>query len=261
MQHLEQLNAFYKNEGEEELRLQENGPQYLEFLTAVKYMEKFLPPNSKILDSCAGSGVYSFYLAKRGHAVTAGDIVPYNVNVISQKEKENRMLTVIYRGDARDLSRFADGSFDAVLCMGAFYHLHKEEERRRVVNESLRVLADNGLFFGTYMNRYAVILQNCKANLANIDEILRFAKDGREGIFYASTPEETERLMSSCGLKKLCHVALDGMGVFLYKTANLIDEEGLSKWREYHFAVCEEESLLGCGYHNMFIGRRSARRR
>lgn len=257
MSNLKQLISYYENEGEEELRLQKGGAQYLEFLTAANYLDRFLPPAAKVLDSCAGSGVYSYYLAEQGHLVTAGDIVPHNVKLIREKQKKTPLLSAVYHGDALDLSRFAGASFDAVLLMGALYHFHDPADRRRAVKESLRLLKEDGLFFCTYMNRYAVILNNSAGSLDNIGEILSFAREGKEGIFYASTPEEMKGLMEECRVEKLCHLALDGVSAFLRETAGILDEEGAQRWRDYHLATCEVPSLLGYSYHNMLIGKKA----
>lgn len=255
MSDLDNLISFYENEGEEEPRLQENGPHFLEFLTASRYLERYLSPNCRVLDSCAGTGAYAFHLAGLGYRVTAGDLVAHNVAVMEEKRQSKPVLEEIYIGDALDLSRFRDASFDAVLCMGALYHLHAAGDRRRVVMESIRLLGENGLFACTYMNRYAVILNNTSGSLDNLDDILTFAKEGNEDIFYASTPEETEALMASCGLEQVCHVALDGMSNFLHGAAGLLDEQGFLRWRDYHLATCETPSLLGSSYHNLYIGR------
>lgn len=256
MTFIEKLEEFYAGDGIEEIRLKKDGPHYIEYLTATKYMDKYISPGSKILDSCAGSGTYAVYLAERGHSVTAGDIVVRNVELINEKQRETGILAHVYQGDARDLSRFGDASFDAVLCMGALYHMPDRADREKSVEESLRVLSDGGVFISTYMNRHAVILNNSKGSLDNIDEILAFAQNGEEGVFYASTPEETMELMLSHGVEPLAHAALDGMTCFMSQTAQLLNKKGVERWRKYHFATCEIPSMLGYSYHNIFIGRK-----
>lgn len=257
MDNIEKLRKFYENEGDEELRLTQSGVHKLEFLTATTCLERYLKPGSKILDSCAGSGAYSFWLAGRVHSVTAGDIVPHNVEIIRQKQKANPVLKEIYLGDALDLSRFDSESFDATLLMGVLYHLDDAAGRKRAIEESLRVTRRGGLFACTYMNRHAVILNNSSGSLDNIADIMRFLSDGREGIFYASTPGETEELLRTCGVTPVCHAALDGVACLMRETAALLDETGLERWREYHLASCEEPSLLGYSYHCMIIGKKA----
>ena len=94
--------------------------------------------------------------------------------------------------------------------------------------------------------------------MENIQEILSLSKEGKEGIFYASTPEESQALMADLNLEIMNHVALDGISNFLYATTGRIDEEGLHRWYDYHFSVCEVPSLLVYSYHNLLIGRKRA---
>ncbi len=255
MRDVSQLITFYENEGREELRLQKDGAHYLEFLTATAYLKRHLPANCSVLDSCAGTGAYAFFLAQAGHQVTCCDIVPYNVETIKQKQAKNPVLANILCADALNLHMLSAHSFQAVLCMGALYHLRDSAKRERAVEESLRLLQKNGLFICTYLNRYAVAMQNLQGSLSNIDEILHFIEDGQEGIFYASTPGELEELMQQAGISKVCHLALDGISALLHQLTNRINNEGLKQFHKYHMACCEEPSLLGYSYHNMFIGK------
>lgn len=256
MEPQDELRRYYENEGQEDRRLDASGIQHLEFLTAARYLGRHLPEKCRLLDSCAGGGVYAYHFARLGHSVTAGDIVPYNVERIRANRGDAPPLAGIIELDATDLSRFENESFDAVLCMGALYHLLKPEDREKAVAEGLRVLRPGGVFAASYMNRHAVVLNNLTPTLDNLEDMLRFSQSGVEGIFYASTPEEAKALMAGFGVEKLCHVPLDGMAYFLVYTAGLIDASAFERWKTYHFAVCEDESTLGSSYHNLFIARK-----
>lgn len=253
----EELVHFYETDCPEELRLCADSFQHLELETAQKYMRKYLNTPCRLLDSCAGTGVYAFWLASLGHNVTAGDIVGINIEKIKADNASAR-LQEIYQGDADDLSRFADESFDAVLCMGALYHMKTQGERAKAISESMRVLRRGGLLFATYMNRYGVLLNNLDADMDNLGYVLNFAKTGDEGVFYASAPSEAEKLLTDAGLNVLSHIALDGPALFLTQTSKILNGNGFEKWKEYHFLVCEEPSLLGMSYHNMLIAEKTA---
>ena len=257
MNHLDRVIGFYEGEGDEDLRLQPGGAHFLEYTTAMRYLLMHLPKGGKVLDSCAGTGAYAFALAGEGFPVTAGDIVPFNVETMRKKQHGRAALSEIYEGNALYLSGFGDGAFDGVLCMGALYHLPDEADRIRAVAEGLRVLRPGGVFAATYMNRYAVILNNSGGDLDNLDEILMYARDGLEGVFFASTPRETEKLMDDRGLEKLCHIALDGVVNFLHGTAGVLSHKGADRWSEFHKMTCEDPSLLGYSYHNLYIGRKA----
>lgn len=205
----EVLCDYYENYYNEDVRLKKDKAHSIEFLTTVRYFDKLFPSGAKVLDACAGTGVYSFYLAQRGYNVTAGDLVPYNVQQIKKKEKTLQKLDYVYTGSVLDLSRFPDASFDVVLCMGAFYHLMDEALRKKAVLECLRVLKKDGILVASYINLHASILRNCEDKLSNIDELLEYSKTGIKSIFYRCKPSEIEQLMIGLGLTQLYNIGTD----------------------------------------------------
>lgn len=68
------IYEFYR-ENDEDIRLKRAKVNNMEFLTTMKYIEQVCVPESKILDACAGTGVYAFHLANNGFKVVAGDLV------------------------------------------------------------------------------------------------------------------------------------------------------------------------------------------
>ena len=63
-----------------------------------------------------------------------------------------------FLGNALDLSRFSDNSFDLIIMFGPMYHLHSKEEKIKALSEAKRILKDNGfMFICYYMNEYAII--------------------------------------------------------------------------------------------------------
>ena len=89
----------YYEQQDEDSRLKEDRANSLEYLTTIKYLDKICAKQVKLLDACAGTGAYCFYLAGKGHIVTAGDIAPSNVSIIENKQKTNPILHDIYTGD------------------------------------------------------------------------------------------------------------------------------------------------------------------
>jgi 2-polyprenyl-3-methyl-5-hydroxy-6-metoxy-1,4-benzoquinol methylase len=86
---LDKLEIYY-DEQDEDIRLKVDRAHSLEYLTTIRYLDKICHEPVSILDACAGTGAYCFDLAEKGHLVTAGDVVPANVNMI--KEKQKRIL-------------------------------------------------------------------------------------------------------------------------------------------------------------------------
>lgn len=100
-------------------------------------MDEIIGTKSKILDCAAGTGIYAFWFADKGHDVTATDITPRHIDIINRTltNKNYHMNTSVL--DATDMSCFADDSFDIVLNMGPFYHLITEEQREKCMKECL----------------------------------------------------------------------------------------------------------------------------
>ncbi len=89
----ESVEEFY-NSIDEGLRLKRKNINQIEFLTTIEYLNKSIKPNSKILDACAGGGIYSFYLADKGHQLYVGDLVEKPESI--EKEVGENGLEILY---------------------------------------------------------------------------------------------------------------------------------------------------------------------
>lgn len=256
----------YENYKEED-RLTTNNARKIEFITTVRIMNELFMEGSKILDCAAGTGIYAFYLADRGHQVTATDITPRHIDIIN-KEKKNRdyeMATAVL--DAIDMSQFADESFDVVLNMGPFYHLINEEQRKRCLSESLRVLKKGGLLLTAYIPRYFIFQYVSMNNSDYLDTVLAeqlintgILRHDDEKCFwtdtYYSSKQEMEELYIKNGLEIVDHFAQDGAAPSYSNVVDEWDEQQFKIWCDYHYSVCREESILGSSNHVMIVGRK-----
>lgn len=129
----------YENYREED-RLSTNNARRIEFLTTVRVLDEIIKDKKDILDCAAGTGIYAFHLADKGHNVTATDITPRHIDIIRNtlNDKPYNMKTAVL--DATDMSMFPDESFDVVLNMGPFYHLVNKDDRENCLKEFMRVL-------------------------------------------------------------------------------------------------------------------------
>ena len=73
------LNDFYNHYDEDSRLLFQHGS--VEFLTTMRYIEKYLKHGDKVLEIGAGTGRYSHALARRGHPVDAVELVEHNIEV------------------------------------------------------------------------------------------------------------------------------------------------------------------------------------
>lgn len=251
----------------EEDRLSTNNARKIEFLTTVKALNHLISGQKSILDCAAGTGVYAFYFAQRGHAVTATDLTPRHIKVIRSllKGKPYQMETAVL--DAADMRVFSDESFDVVLNMGPFYHLVESSDREKCMKECLRVLKKGGLLVTAYIPRYYVFqyvaMQNpdlLDAGLA--EQIIRTGqlRHDDEKCFwtdtYYSTCEEMEQLYGRHGVKIIDHFAQDGATAHFSERVDRWDEAQFQVWCDYHYSVCRERSLLGASNHVVIVGQK-----
>ena len=76
----------------------------------------------RILEIGAGTGRYSHTLARRGFCVDAVELAEHNIELFRRNTAADEPVT-IRQGDARDLSAFADETYDVTLLLGPMYHL------------------------------------------------------------------------------------------------------------------------------------------
>ena len=145
---IEQINRTY-DIFDEEHRLSSKSAR-VEFLTTVKYIEKYLKPGMKILDIGAGAGEYSLYFAEKGYEVSAIELADRNIAAFKKRIKPEHKIELI-QGNAVDLSNYPDKSFDIVLMFGPLYHLHSEEDRQKAISEAKRVAKKDAVLFFAFI--------------------------------------------------------------------------------------------------------------
>ena len=127
-----------------------------EFEITKKFLLKHLKGKT-VLDIGGGPGRYSIFLAKQGYEVTLIDLSSGNINLAKQKISENNLNIKTYETDARDLSKLNLGKFDNVLVMGPLYHLSKDDDRIKCINEAKKHLAKNGkIFVASLFNNHPI---------------------------------------------------------------------------------------------------------
>lgn len=257
---------YYENYREED-RITTNNARRIEYLTTITFFDKMLNGNLNILDCAAGTGAYAFYLADKGHKVTATDITPRHISYIQEKllEKPYSMNTDVL--DATDMSCFSDESFDVVLNMGPFYHLIDEESRIRCFEETLRVLKKGGLLVTAYIPKFYVNQMIAMSEDKYLDKQL-LEQIRKTGILrhddpkcfwtdtYYSSFDEMQNLYKRYNLEIVEHFAQDGLAPLFAKTVDKWNTEQFKIWMEYYLSVCTEKSIIGMSNHVIIAGRR-----
>ena len=245
----------YYNKFKEDKRLDTKHGQ-VEFLTAIKYINKYLNKDYKILDVGAGTGKYSIYYKKLGYDVTAVELVKQNINTF--KSNLDDLDIPIYQGNAINLSMFKDNTFDIVLLFGPMYHLISQEEKISALKEAKRIVKNNGYIFISYcMNEYAIITHGFKENyikedIKSIDNKYNIISKDND-LYSFVRIKDINKLNKICNLKRVKIIAQDGPTEYIKKEINKMDEETFNIYLNYHFKTCESKYLLEASRHTLDI--------
>lgn len=247
------IKSYYENY-DEDGRLFRDKAHLPEWLTTIRYFDRLFPPGSQILDACAGTGRYSFYLAEKGHFVTACDLVERHVESIQNNPNAKRLSGAMVC-DVLDLSRFRENSFDAVLCMGAMYHLASDYDKQKAISQCVRICTKGGFVALSYLNKTALIAAEVLPGLVNIRDVMHYA-ESPESFFQSTTPEKMARFAEAGGLDILYHLGTDGISYILRDKVNVADDENFNRWMEFIYDSCENFSAVGYSMHGLLIGKK-----
>ncbi len=245
----------YYNKFKEDKRLDTKHGQ-VEFLTAIKYIKKYLKKGDKILDVGAGTGKYSIYFYEQGYDVTSVELVKQNINTF--KSKLNNLNIPIYQGNATNLKIFKENTFDIVLLFGPMYHLISFEEKVRALNEAKRVVKKDGLIFISYcMNEYAIITHGFKENyiketINSLDNNFNIISKDND-LYSFVRLKDINKLNKECKLKRIKIISQDGPTEYLKKEINKMDNKTFDIFLNYHFKTCESKYLLEASRHTLDI--------
>lgn len=247
----------YYNKFSEDKRLNSRHGQ-VEFRITMEYIKKYLKGfnTPKILDVGAGTGKYSFALSDMGCLVTAVELVKFNLGILKSKGSG----VSAFQGDARNLKRFKDETFDIVLLFGPMYHLLNYGEKLKALTEAKRVVKKDGLIFISYlMNEYAVIVHGfrdgfIKDSIKNnrIDESFKVLSVEPD-LYSYSRIEEIDKLKTEVGLSRVEIVAQDGPSDYIRETLNKMDEDTFELFIRYQLEVANRPELLGASSHILDI--------
>jgi len=252
----EKLIEYYNKFNEDKRLTHRHG--IVEANTTMYYLEKYLLPNSHILDVGAGTGYYSNKLTNLGHKVIAIELIKHNLMTL----KHNYPHIESYQGNAIDLSTFKDNSFDAVLLLGPLYHLSSYQDKLKSLKEAKRILKPNGLIFiSYYMNEYGIIKhgfmdKTILDNLDNIDSNFKI-KDNDNNLYSFVRLTDINKLKDDAKLTRVNIISQDGPSDYIRPYLNKLTDEEFNLYLKYIVTISDYPELLGSSSHVLDILKKS----
>lgn len=261
METLKVLTQFYSNYDEEGRLLSKHGQ--VEYLTTMRYIERYLKPGMRILEMGAATGRYSHTLARQGYKVDAVELIQHNIDIFEQLTQPGEDIT-IRQGNAKDLSFYESDTFDMTLLLGPMYHLYTEEEQLQALAEAIRVTKKGGIVMAAYCGNDACVVQYGFRNgellqpeskdMLNPDTFMLSVSPTL--LFQLYRIEDINRLMENFPTERLHFVGTDMATKYMQKEIDAMEDAFFRLYLDYHFTICERSDMVGVSHHFLDIFRK-----
>lgn len=261
MDSLQALTQFYSNYDEEGRLLSKHGQ--VEFLTTMRYIEKYLRPGMRVLEIGAATGRYSHTLARQGYRVDAVELVQHNINIFQQLTQPGENVT-IRQGNAKELSFYEDETFDMTLLLGPMYHLFTMEDQLQALSEAIRVTKKGGIIMAAYCGNDATMVQYCFGrgmlkeqryrDLVDF-ETFKASSDPAE-LFELYRIEDIDALMKDFNTERLHFLGTDMATNYMRTAIDEMDDAFFQLYLKYHFTICERSDMVGVSHHFLDVFRK-----
>jgi ubiquinone/menaquinone biosynthesis C-methylase UbiE len=222
-------------------------------------LKEYLPQSrdARILDAAGGAGRITLPLAKIGYSVTLCDISPGMLNVARQKLRKAGVLdkVEICECDVNKL-RFADESFDFVLCWDGMAEAAKE---------LIRVTKKGGKISIFLINNYGSAIRKFHEDPSSALALLK-SKSGyvydEEEKYKTVSVEEARELFEEEGVRVIEIYAICGMLNILsipekIQESRSWDENFFDQVTEILLRLSKEPSVKGLSKHLVLYGEKT----
>ena len=261
MEVLKVLSEYYGSYDEDNRLCSQHGR--VEFLTTMRYVEKYLKPGMRVLEIGAATGRYSHTFAQQGYKVDAVELVQHNIDIFKSNTQPGEDVT-IYQGNAKDLNMLSDNTYDVTLLLGPMYHLFTANEQLEALREAIRVTKQGGIIFAAYCGNEATMVQYCfgrgmimeQRYRDLVDPVTFKASSDPAELFQLYRKEDIDALMANFPVTRLHYVGTDMATNYMRQAVDEMDDELFELYLKYHFAICERADLVGASHHILDIFRK-----
>lgn len=262
METLKILTDFYSGYDEDGRLKSRHG--MVEFLTTMRYIEKYIQPGHRVLEIGAATGRYSHTLAQQGYRVDAVELVEHNIDIFRKHTQPGENVTV-QQGNAMDLCMFDDSIFDITLLLGPMYHLFTKEDQKQALAEAIRVTKPGGIIYAAYCGNDASMVNYCFGRQmlkepkyqALVDFDTFMASSDPAELFCLYRREQIDALMGPFSTERLHFVGTDMFTNYMRDKIGEMDDELYQMYLQYHFSICERADMVGLSHHFLDVFRKN----
>lgn len=264
METLKLLTQYYSSYDEENRLLSRHGS--VEYLTTMRYIEKYLKPGMRILEIGAATGRYSHALARQGYRVDAVELIQHNIEIFKAKRQPGEQVT-IRQGNAIDLPFLGDDQYDITLLLGPMYHLFTTQDQKKALAEAVRVTKPGGVIFAAYCGNDATMVQYCfgrgmlreKRYQELVDPVTFKASSDPAELFELYRKEDIDSLMAGFPVTRLHYLGTDMATNYMRSTIDEMNDELFAMYLKYHFVICERSDMVGTSHHILDVFRKNGK--
>ena len=235
----------------------------VEFLTTMRYVERYLKPGMRVLEIGAATGRYSHTLARQGWQVDAVELIQHNIDIFRENTQPSEQVTIC-QGNAVDLHMLEEGTYDITLLLGPMYHLFTVAEQRQALEEAIRVTKKGGIIFAAYCGNDATMVQYCfgRGMLREekyqrlVDPVTFKAASDPSELFQLYRREDIDALMEGLPVTRLHYVGTDMVTNYMRQEVDGMDDDFFAMYLRYHFSICERQDMVGISHHILDVFRR-----
>ena len=255
------VSGFYA-QSDEDRRLKRSRHGQLEYTVTMSYIHRYVDRHSSVLEVGAGTGRYSIALAKEGMNVTAVELVEGNLALLRENSRGMDNIES-FQGDATDLGRFTDDSFDVTLFLGPMYHLYEAEEVNRAIDEAIRVTKPGGVILFAFISVYAIMYANYLSGNWAAGQEENFTDDYqvrhfKEQLFTGYDVAEFEQLFAQKPVEWITTAGVDGILEPIEERPDFsIPDKDFDAFAAWYLAFAEKRELLGNTNHLLYICRKT----